>query len=128
VDVSPESGGPLGPASGLGLRSLGAMTSSMSEGLCCIVWMYIVYIYDVVGDALTFFLLHVKAKNVVGYVKRDTYVYVFWMIFPMVGTGCFVSMVRVFYNLDWNISLNYYILLEPSYRYSGMTYVRWSSL
>lgn len=30
----------------------------------------------------------------------------------MVGMSCFVSMVRVLYNLDWKMSLNYYILLK----------------
>lgn len=39
------------------------MTSSMSEGLCCIVWMYIVYIYDVVGHALTFFTSPRESKE-----------------------------------------------------------------
>jgi hypothetical protein len=27
------------------------------------------------------------------------------MIIPMVGTSCFDSMVRVIYDLDWNMSL-----------------------
>lgn len=64
MDVSPDSGGLSGPASGLGLRCSGtAMTSRMSEGLY---FRWTIYnILCILDYALTLFFFHVKSNKIV---------------------------------------------------------------